>query len=150
MHKRIQTLDLWHRTGGGKREKCSGDHVVCVECRAGTLGPMLGSGQTAEHRRIIPFVVSEGIRTKPAEAKRCQRGLGQQQPHPAVYKQVGVPIGWRRLDPSALLLCTVSPAPSVPSLEALKHITGAQEAERVRVQKVSCQNAMAEKKTPLQ
>lgn len=97
---------------------------MCVECRAVTLGPMLGSGQTAEHHRIIPFVVSEGIRTKPAEAKRCQRGLEQQQPHPAVYKQVGVPTGWGRLSSSALLLCTVSPAPSVPSLENNRSTSG--------------------------
>lgn len=124
-------------TGQGKREECSGGRVVCVEGRAVTLSPMLGSGQTAEQRRIIPFVVSEGIRTKPAEAKRCQKGLGQQQPHPAVYKQVGVPTGWRRFGPSNLLLCTVSPGPSVPSLEALEHTTGARVAERARVQRVS-------------
>lgn len=80
--------------GKGRGKSAVGTMLcVCVECRAVTLGPMLGSGQTAEHRRIIPFVVSEGIRTKPAEAKRCQRGLGQQQPHPAVYSLVSPQAG---------------------------------------------------------
>lgn len=39
-----------------------------------------------------------------------------------------------------------SPAPSVPGLEVLKHTTGAQVAERVRVQRVLCQGAVGGKK----
>lgn len=112
---------LRHRTRAGKKEKrCSGWGRACFVCtwssrqpraahtHTATRSPVLGAGQTAELRRIIPIVVPRGEQNKTSQRQSDPEGGLESNPALLYTNRPTFPQAGRRCSPFTLLLCRKS------------------------------------------